>query len=615
MSDIRWKRALDDIEAIKDHWLSYNPLFETYIPQFDETFDRGIPMDLTYYEPRYLEDGRTFEEEMCRILFSTHSNPTGKIYVLDGTVGSGKTCLVRYIIESLLPHLYPGLLAIYIDTWNLLYDKGKERETLETAFLDAVEQAVTAERANLFASQREYYFAALNSLGYKNLTDLQVFEVGRNLSVSDVTRFLLDLQKVTYLFIVIDNIDESSYEAIEQGKGFALRLGNLVRQNRKKVATILVPLREYCANRFSDTERFAHKLLPTVKETGVLRKRFEQLRDLISSSAKEFSREVSYTRYLDTKSGPKVQAVKITITKQGACDFLKFLVDDVFSKKEPEVTSILRKLSAGNLKILIGNSYNLFHSIKLPLIPLFERVFIPSEATEEKSHRDLLPLGLTIECLLAIHYPFYDKDASHILNLFNTSSSTAPNDFQNVLVIPRIIYTLVNNGGISYDFLNGKLRDWGYNDTLVKKATEKCLHYGLVSSNHGSKIEHFSTDTFLSATSAADCYVNTLIYEPTYLQYICEDTPMPDKYRIPISDKYLTEASAGSKVLRLQGVKQFINFIEKLEILERNQVVRQHKIEEQDFLREASVNQNGKGIWLGQALKERVIPELQKIIL
>ncbi|MFX0208210.1 MAG: hypothetical protein ACFFDT_19655 [Candidatus Hodarchaeota archaeon] len=613
MTDIRWKRALDDIEANKDQWLSYNPLFQAYIPQFDETFDRGIPMNLTYYVTRHLEDGRTFEEEMCRILFSTHSNATGKIYVLDGTVGSGKSCLVRYIIQDLLPNIHPGLLAIYIDTWNIFRDKGKERETLETAFLDAVERAVTSESSNLFARQREYFSAALNTLGYENLTEVQIFEMGRKLSVSDAIRFLLDLQKVTHLFIVIDNIDENSHDAIEQGKGFALTLANLVRQNRTKVATILIPLREYCANRFYDTERFAHKVLPTISEADVMRKRFEQLRDVINSSAKEFSHEVSYARYLDAKSGPKVQSMKITVTKNGACDFLQSLIDDVFSIKEPEVLNLLRKLGAGNLKILIGNSYNLFHSVKLPLIPLFERVFIPSEAIEAKDYHNLLPLEVTIECLLAIHYPFYDTNASHLLNLFNATSSTVPNDFQNVLVIPRIVYTLLNSGGISYDLLNEKLRDWGYPEPLVKKALAKCLHYGLVNSNHGNQIEHFGPDTVLSATSAADCYLNTLIYEPSYLQYICEDTPMPDKYLIPITDKYLSQASTGSKVLRLEGVKKFINFIEKVEMLERNHVLRQHKIDEQTFLREASIRQNEKGIWLGQALKERVIPEIQRI--
>ena len=145
MADIIWKRALDDVDTVKDKWLSYNPLFKSYVPYFDEAFDRGIPLNLAQYVTRPLESGGTFEEDMCRLLFSTHRNPTGKVYILQGTVGSGKTCLVRYLIHNLIPRIIPGALAIYVDAWNIFFQERREEEALEATFLEAVEITVTGE--------------------------------------------------------------------------------------------------------------------------------------------------------------------------------------------------------------------------------------------------------------------------------------------------------------------------------------------------------------------------------------------------------------------------------------------------------------------------------------
>lgn len=613
ITDSKWRRALDDIETTKDKWLSYNPLFRSYTSQFHETFDRGIPMNLDYYVTRDIGDGNTFEEELCSLLFSTHGNPAGKVFVLEGGVGSGKTCLVRYFTHAILPKVLPGALAIRIDAWNMFYKEGEEKETLEAAFLEALENAVLNGIQQLFSNQKDYYTAVLTKLGYKKLTDKQVFDLGRRLSVSDVVKFLLDLPQVTHLLVIIDNIDESSNAAIMQGHIFALALARLCRQNSIKPTSVLITLREYISNRFFDTEKFAYAKLPSIDEVGVVTRRLEQLRDIITSISKDFKYQISYTRYVESIKQYQAQTLNITVTKKNTYSFLKDLTGDLLSSKETAVLTLLRELSAGNMKILIGNFYNLLQSVKLPLLPLFERVFIPKTALELRNSRTLIPLDLVIECLLAIHYPFYDVGASNLINIFNTVSSTTPNDFQNILIIPRILYTLSNNRGMPYEVLKRKFEDWGYSKSYLEQGLDKCLGHGLIHISSGNEFKHIALDTTISPTSSAKCYLDLLIFEPSYLQYVCEDTPMPAELRVPIIDKYHSVASTGNKKLRLQGVEKLISLIERAEILERNQVVVQNQFAENAFLAEASLLQNGKSVWMNQALKDKTLPRLEQI--
>ena len=329
MRDVRRKRALDVVEAVKDYWLKYNPLFKSYIPQFDESFDRGVPLNLDFYVTRKTRTGGTFEDEMCNILFSTHRNPTGKVYVLDGYVGSGKTSFARYLTFRLLRKKIPTAVAIYVDTWNLFCKAGDEKTTLEGAFLDAAERALTSEIFPLFRKQEQYFRAVLDSLGYTNLTEIEVFQLGRELNVSDVMRFLVEIPEVTHVLIVIDNIDEHSHAFIKEGQSFVLRLASMARQKRAKVTSVLMPLREYTATRFFDIERFAHRMLPTVKEAEVVKAKLQQSRESIASTAKTLRDTVTYTTYItEGKREVRIQTRTITITQDGSCDFLKRLTDE-----------------------------------------------------------------------------------------------------------------------------------------------------------------------------------------------------------------------------------------------------------------------------------------------
>lgn len=168
MKDLKWHRALDFVEPEIDHWREFNAMFRNFIPEFDNSFDRGINPDLNCYVFR---DGippyESFEAEFAEYLFSTHQNSSGKAYMLVGKVGSGKTTLVRYMAEKIFPYHESATMCVYIDTWKLFDDPEYYQDTLETIFKETIEDEVLEGNLSLFENQREFFSYILKEfLGY-----------------------------------------------------------------------------------------------------------------------------------------------------------------------------------------------------------------------------------------------------------------------------------------------------------------------------------------------------------------------------------------------------------------------------------------------------------------
>jgi hypothetical protein len=610
------RRALDEVEATKDRWIEHNPLFKSAIPQFDEAFNRGVPLNLDHYVCRQGKEMCQVEEAYCDLFFSTHLNPTGKVYVLQGPVGAGKTSFVRYLTDRVIPARHKNALSVYIDSWQLFTDDGTETAALHKACSRAIENSVTRGPGALFSNQQEFFSAALNFLGYSNLSHSGIFELGRKLEIPDVLKYLFLKTPITHFLFAVDNIDESSLAAIQAGRGFVTELAHLCREysGGQKSSCVLLPVREYTANKFSDTDRFAHKELPPIDEATIISAKLEQARSSIDSIASEFSGEVSFTMNIPGSRDQSIRAAQITIKKEAICSFLQELAEEIV-KKDHEMLSLLRKLSAGNLKILVGNVYNMLHSTKLPLTELFQRRFIPDEAPELRRPLSNSPLkgGRAFECLLAIHYPFYDVAASHLMNVFNVVSSKAPNDFRNTLTIPRLLCLLLNGGRQPKRDIVAKFSEVGYSEKYVEAAIRKCLNYGLISSDHGFDVEHFQSNTVLWLSTAGEAYLETLIIEPSYLQYVCEDTPMPDQYCIPITTKYRHNRSHGSVEQRLRSILSMIAFLQEEEKMEHQSVVIDKRVDEGGFLFQMSVRRGNHGIRLSQHLKDHIEPKVKTI--
>ena len=191
----------------------------------------------------------------------------------------------------------------------------------------------------------------------------------------------------------------------------------------------------------------------------------------------------------------------------------------------------------GNCKYLVAGLYNFLHSCKLPLTPLFAQAFLPAYTNQEV--KQVVPLGTAVECLMAIHYPFFDVDASSICNVFNAADLRAPNCYENTLVIVRLLARLYNaEQPLSYGKLREDFKSVGYHQKVVDAAFEKVSKFGLVDSSEGYCMQDWNDGTDIAATTATKTYIEVLIVEPSYLQYVSEDVPMPPEFVVSIHEKY-----------------------------------------------------------------------------
>jgi hypothetical protein len=559
------------------------------------------------YVLRKKDDGTTFEDEMSENLFSSEGNPTGKIYVLKGPVGSGKTWCTNYICERILPFKLKNSICINVDTWKIFNKGESEFNTLERVFRDAAERAIVS---SLFKKKMQYYSAIMNYIGGPSKSKIELMQMAPFLQPKDIIEFLLSLQKVSHLLIVIDNIDENSAQAIETGSRFAWELATFFRKIKvKKPRTILMPVRDYTANYFSDQNKFAFVNLPRLDEIILINKKLGQTRRLISKEAKGIIHEVPWFGYKEKGKMYVPQSRIYKISKEYTYALLQYFTKYIFSRHEPQLVSMLRDLSAENVRVMVRNVYNIFHSTKLPLFPLFDRAFSPEVALLKEHEPALFELNIAIECLMAIHYPFYDVDTSAIMNLFRALPSGTPMDYKNTLIISRILCFLSNVGKTTYGKLVRDFNKAGYELDYVKAGLGKCLHHGIIRSGHGRTVEDFDPqNTEIEPLPAVKYYLEKLIFEPSYLQYVCEDTWMPKKLCVPISQKYNTLISYGDRKKRMEGVRKLIQFVKEQEQRERRHLVNVLKCDEETFLDQMSIKWRHRGSWIYQVLEKEVLP-------
>jgi len=191
----------------------------------------------------------------------------------------------------------------------------------------------------------------------------------------------------------------------------------------------------------------------------------------------------------------------------------------------------------------------------------------------------------------------------------------APNCYENTLVIVRLLARLNNAGqSLSYGKLKQDFKSLGYHQKAVEAAFEKVSKFGLVTSSEGFRVEDWTNDTEISASTATKAYLEILIVEPSYLQYVSEDVPMPDEFIVPIRDKYKnTLIGSGGKDPRLNSVRLLIDFIESEEKLEKEAILKKKRFDEDNFLGKYGIKSDGTYLWLAGYLRKSVEWRLQRV--
>lgn len=277
---------------------------------------------------------------------------------------------------------------------------------------------------------------------------------------------------------------------------------------------------------------------------------------------------------------------------------LKAFAKKSIIKEKRGFLDFVENISAGNLKLVTKNTYNIFHSCKLNLSEIMKIVYISEQTKEykellEKMENSSYGPPVIYDLAMAIHFPFYDVEASYIPNIFNLNNSSAPNDWRNTFCIIRLLLYIRNNGKTTYQNLCRALESIGYDLSHVELAIQKSLDYCLLDTEFGTKLEHIDDTTVMELSSSGIYMVDNAIRDHRYLSYICEDTYMEEEYILPIENKYYKGKSAGSIEAKVKAVNQWFSFIHKEETNEIEYVTSQKGWDEMNFLRDFSPHLNG----------------------
>lgn len=618
--------AISHIKNIHE-WKTFNPVFDLNTSQFDKAFSSEYGLDPDYYllHTGY-GDNSSFEERMVNNLFSGHGNPDSKLYLLRGDLGVGKTTFVHYMGSYLLPKTFDKVFFMYVNCYNRFPRGNTSYQNFDKVFLRMFKETLINNKQKKewqYSTEACLAQAVLNYRGVYNESDLNAIRELNNSGADVLLPFLLQNFRFDRIFIAIDNMDDCSEDVREIGFSFAQSLSDIVMEcglTQANMVSILVPLRRY-TNFSTDTEGYPRIDMPTHSTSNIMTIKIEHVKDLINNNyIKGIKEYISHTTFRKREVTKKDGTKKVYweryysgkwVSISNISMLFKTFIKKTEIRKKHGLLDFVENMSGGNLKLVTRNTYNIFHSCKLNISDIMQFVYTPEDSYDYKKLLEGLESSsfgapIIYDLTMAIHYPFYDFEASCIANMFNIINSTAPNDWRNTLCMTRFLLFLYNNGPSSYEDVQSALESIGYNEIYYKKALEESLNYCLLKTNLGTKLEHLSNDTTLELSTAGKYMIDFSICDHRYLGYVCENTMMEPEFIVKIEDKYQIGKSTGNIHAIDEGVKKFYSFLKKEESKEIEYVTKIKKWHFNSFLRDFSPLLNGSHVTLSEYIKIRV---------
>ncbi len=602
-------RALSQIGQI-GYWTPLNPLFKEYLDILEGACGLGVAKtNLDNYVTR--EDD--FEIEYANKICFTSSRIYHKQETLSGYVGKGKTTFINYVREKIIHYKFPQVVTLYIDTTSLSNDYTKlfQKRTIDTIELKIQKLF----RINSFQLMSQY----LEFNGY-DLNKIQsiAIEYKNHVTYHSILIFLEFISRKSYkkLIIFFDNIDENKRETVTSIRYLIRELNSFFSESFYNLNTLIITsVRDYNKRFFNQSFQKTFQVpdvpLPKTEFAGVVKSKLIEIKEEIFKSANNYSQYIYIGKYYRTPA-------KTTITKESIVGFLNDLIDILFKDDKP-IIEYLHSLSAGNLKILSSNILNILQSKNLPLTNLFDFKFNP----ETKFNKDNIKITKNelLQCLMAIRFPYYDIEASNILNIFNINSSHNRLDYYNVLAIPRMLFYIFNNRNfdITFSKIRREMEKIKFHTNTINTAIDKCFSKGLFQTKFGISLSQIDQENdFVKLGICGKKYVEDIIFQFSYLQYVCEDTPVSPGNFIAINKKYYKENEESViierdfKINRIKSVELFVDFLEKMEDLELTEM-KKMGIDIEMYLFNYSYRESGKGIKLSSKIRSEVTKVIEKI--
>lgn len=610
-------RALDRVEQGHHPWQRFSSIFGQLVTIVDVIFNRGHDSG----EQLYVENKDKFEEAFCRVSVNPVRNviindkPSHSTCVLRGQVGRGKSTLVRHCIQVTMPELFgkDALIQVYIDCVN--YDDQSPLQSFNRAFCLELECWLLK---HLSWTEKELWTEFVGSRGLEPAGDAELISIySKLLNMESIMTFIDHLIECRILNVkgivfYLDNADENPPTVVKAVSIFAQNICRTADSRLKQVPlTVVVCLREYNAVGYENTNRHTLTDMRGVDECAVIQTKLKVLHSeivrLLGTSLETmraaYGEPVEIMFDYNLPGGAKDQTRKFIIEPGGIPYFLEQVIAALFHVRDPLAMSFLQRMAAGNLKVLGANVFNLLLSKKLPRSSVFTSSLLAS-AGRPRQFSEAFDITTILECMLAVHYPFYTRRESFVANLFNVNGSSAIGEYKDLLILPRVLLYLKNSGSKTPKEIIGFFNTYGYDNELVKNALERAFSKGMFNTMFGVRLSHLRHGKWrISLSSVGLAYLEDIMSNLIYYQYVCEDTYMPESLVVDLMAKYpADQVHRGDKEARVQSGLNMLEYIVLLERAELEQL-RTYNSDVNKYLLMAGFQVNGKGVKLEDHLK------------
>lgn len=590
----------------------YNPLFDLFKNEFDKAF-KSEEEDIDYILDNFYVDSRDgrdftnlnvmtyinkkFDIENLADLEGNISKIKGKLFLLVGKKGIGKTTLLNAYLRNLNRNIIPSskFIPIYLDLKNMK-DNEKFKAYLEDNIYVEINIYISENLPDIAKYLHDFPLMQELDKNFESMPkgDLCKWFLDNEVKVTD--KLLRYLRKRGYtILIIIDNIDDFSVHDIKA----IIDLAQYMRHHYG--AKCLVAIRDHWNPRdlrVSDRTIAALNLYrPVIRE--IIFQRLAAVKELIKPETANFKAiQLTYGEP-DTK---------IILTCEEIIDTFKIICEE-FTDNSNQLYEDIYKLSNYDVRDFLENIYHFFHSPYLYSRPIFNKSIIQKfKSVDEEFSVGIIRKSKFFDYLggfMTPHTLYYDVIASNIFNIFyHEDFSGNESDYKNTLVYIRILENVPDQTRISIqkEILIKNIEDIGYEKSFIESALAKLLEEGLLESPDGLNL---SAITIVNLSSKGEIYLKNLIYQFTFLLFICDAVPMEPLFQINVREKFGTDViplkKGGSLNLKIRSVESFIKFLENEEDMEYNHCKKNNRWR---------LENNGE---LNKKIKAKIDPQIDRL--